>query len=58
MEIALIRSQRDYCRTLKRIEGLMTARRNTPEGDRLDILVAQVEAWERTHSNVDELVRC
>ena len=31
----------------------MTARRNTPEGDRLDVLVTLVEAWERKHYPLD-----
>jgi HTH-type transcriptional regulator/antitoxin HigA len=46
MDIAPIKCQRDYRRVLKEIEGLMSARRNTPEGDRLDALVALIEAWE------------
>ncbi len=46
MEILPIKTERDYRRTLKEIEGLMTAKRNTPEGDRLDVLVTLVEAWE------------
>jgi hypothetical protein len=33
---------RDYRRALKEIEGLMRARRNTPQGDRLDLLVTLV----------------
>ena len=49
MEIAPIKTKRDYRRTLEEIEGLMTARRNTPEGDRLDVLVTLVEAWEAKH---------
>jgi HTH-type transcriptional regulator/antitoxin HigA len=49
MDIAPIPSQRDYRRILKQIEGLMTARRNTPEGERLDVLVTLIEAWERKH---------
>jgi HTH-type transcriptional regulator/antitoxin HigA len=49
MNIAPIKTQRDYRRVLKEIEGLMAARRNTPEGDRLDVLVTLVEAWERKH---------
>ena len=53
MEIIPIKSRRDYQRTLKKIEGLMNAKRNTPEGDRLDILVALVEAWERKHYPLD-----
>jgi antitoxin component HigA of HigAB toxin-antitoxin module len=39
MDIAPIKSQRDYRCVLKEIEGLMSARRNTPAGDRLDVLV-------------------
>jgi HTH-type transcriptional regulator/antitoxin HigA len=46
MDIRPIKSQHDYRSTLKEIEGLMNARRNTPEGDRLDVLVTLVEAWE------------
>ncbi len=53
MEILPIKTERDYRRTLKEIEGLMTARRNTPEGDRLDILVALVEAWEARNHPMD-----
>ena len=53
MDIAPIKSQRDYRRVLKEVEGLMSARRHTPEGDRLDILVTLVEAWERKHYPMD-----
>ena len=53
MDIAPIKSHRDHRRVLKEIEGLMNARRNTPEGDRLDMLVALVEAWERRHYPID-----
>jgi HTH-type transcriptional regulator/antitoxin HigA len=53
MDIRPIKSQRDYRGALKEIEGLMNARSNTPEGDRLDVLVALVEAWEAKHYPVD-----
>jgi HTH-type transcriptional regulator/antitoxin HigA len=53
MEIAPIRSQRDYKRALKEIEGLMQAKRNTPEGERLDVLVTLVETWEARHYPLD-----
>ncbi len=53
MDIAPIKNQRDYRRTLKEIEGLMAAKRGTPEGDRLDVLVTLVEAWERKHYPLD-----
>ncbi|GIK81934.1 MAG: transcriptional regulator [Pseudorhodoplanes sp.] len=53
MEIAPIKTRRDYRRTLKEIETLMGARRNTPQGDRLDILVTLVEAWEAKNFPLD-----
>jgi HTH-type transcriptional regulator/antitoxin HigA len=53
MDIAPIKTQRDYRRTLKEIEGLMRAKRGTPEGDRLDVLVTLVEAWEAKHYPLD-----
>ena len=53
MDIAPIKTQRDYRRILKEIEGLITAKHNTPEGDRLDVLVTLAEAWERRHCPLD-----
>jgi HTH-type transcriptional regulator / antitoxin HigA len=53
MDIAPLKNRHDYRRTLKEIESLMQARRNTPEGDRLDVLVTLVEAWERKHYPLD-----
>jgi len=53
MDIAPIKTQRDYRNALKEIERLMTAKRNTPEGDRLDVLVTLVEAWEWKHYRFD-----
>lgn len=49
MDITPIKTKRDYRRALKEIEGLMNAKRGTPEGDRLDVLVTLVEAWEAKH---------
>ena len=53
MDISPIKNQRDYRKVLKEIEGLMSAKRNTPEGDRLDVLVTLIEAWERKHYPLD-----
>jgi len=53
MDIAPIKTQRDYRRALKDIEGLMSARRGTPDGDRLDVLVTLVEAYEAKHYPLD-----
>ena len=53
MDIAPIKTKQDHLRALKEIENLMTARRNSPEGDRLDVLVTLVEAWETKHYPLD-----
>lgn len=53
MDIKPIRTETDYQTTLKEIEGLMMAAPDTPEGERLDVLVTLVEAWERTHYPMD-----
>ncbi len=49
MDIKPIKTRADYRAVLKEIEGLMLARANTPEGERLDVLVTLVEAYERKH---------
>lgn len=53
MDIKPIKTEADYHRTLREIEGLMSAGPETPEGERLDVLVTLVEAWERTHYPMD-----
>ena len=53
MNIRPIRTKSDYRVALKDIEGLMTAKANTPEGDRLDVLATLVEAYERRHFPLD-----
>jgi HTH-type transcriptional regulator/antitoxin HigA len=49
MKIAPLKTGRDYRRALEEIESLMRAKRDTPAGDRLDVLVTLVEAWEQKH---------
>ena len=53
MDISPIKTKQDHLRALKEIENLMTASRNSPEGDRLDVLVTLVEAWETKHYPLD-----
>ena len=53
MEIKPIKNERDYRKALKEIDDLMDARANTAEGDRLDVLVTLVEAWEEKHWPMD-----
>jgi HTH-type transcriptional regulator / antitoxin HigA len=53
MDIKPIRTKADYRTALEEIESLMTAKANSPEGDRLDVLTTLVEAYERAHFPMD-----
>ena len=53
MEIKPIRSKADYRAALKAVENLMSARAGSPEGDRLDVMVTLIEAYERKHYPLD-----
>lgn len=53
MQIKPIKTKKDYRAVLEEIESLMTAKIDTPEGDRLDVLTTLVEAYERTHFPMD-----
>ena len=54
MQIRPIKTEQDYDWALKEIEGLMDAQPDTPEGDRLNVLVTLVEAYEAQHFPVGE----
>ncbi|HET9679765.1 MAG TPA: transcriptional regulator [Gammaproteobacteria bacterium] len=49
MHIKPIKTDADYRAALKDIENLMTAEAETPQGEKLDILVTLVESYERKH---------
>nr|MBA3571779.1 transcriptional regulator [Pyrinomonadaceae bacterium] len=49
MDIKPIKTDDDYRAALKEIESLMTAEADTPEGERLDVLVTLVEAYEKKY---------
>lgn len=53
MNIKPIKSDADYRAALKEIESLMMAEADTPEGEKLDVLVTLVEAYERIHYPLD-----
>src|SRR3970040_189216 len=53
MEIKPIKTKADYRAALKEIEALMSARAGSPEGERLDVLVTLVEAYEKKHYRFD-----
>ena len=49
MEIKPIKTEIDYEAALKEIERLWGANYGSPEGDKLDVLVTLVEAYEEEH---------
>lgn len=49
MEIKPIKSERDYQDALDEIKKLFGADTDTPEGNRLEVLVTLVEAYEERH---------
>lgn len=53
MDVKPIKTKRDHQTALKAIERLMGAKRDSPEGDRLDVLVTLVEAYEARHFPLD-----
>jgi HTH-type transcriptional regulator/antitoxin HigA len=52
MEIRPIKNEEDYQAALDEIERLFGAIPDTPEGDRLDVLVTLVEAYEDKHFSI------
>ena len=55
MEITPIRTDADHVAALRDIETLWGAGEGTPEGDRLDVLVTLVEAYEDRRWPLEEL---
>ena len=49
MDIKPIKTEQDYNSSISRIEDLWGAKRDTPEGDELDLLVTLVESYEMKH---------
>ena len=49
MEVKPIRTEADYNDALKNIEQLWDASYGSPEGDKLDVLVTLVDAYENEH---------
>lgn len=53
MHIKPIKSDVDYQTALKEIENLMMAEPDTPEGEKLDVMVTLIEAYEAKHFPMD-----
>lgn len=52
MDIKPIKTEADYTEALLAVEGLMSAQKDTPESDKLDVLVTLIEAYEEKHHPV------
>ena len=52
MEIRPIKTEQDYNLAIKRIEELWGAKKDTPKGDELDLLVTLVESYEIKHYSI------
>ena len=53
MTIKPIKTERDYQKVLTQIEKLWDAKPNTGKGDRLEVLVTLVEAYEQKHYKIE-----
>lgn len=49
MEIRPIKTEMDYNQSIKRIEELWGAKKDSPEGDELDLLCTLTESYEMKH---------
>ena len=53
MEIRPIKTDADYRAALIETEALMSAKPNSPEGEKLDVMVTLIEAYEARHFPLD-----
>jgi HTH-type transcriptional regulator/antitoxin HigA len=53
MDIKPIRTRKDYRAALREIERLWDADPGTPDGDRVDVLVTLIEAYEAKHYPIE-----
>ena len=53
MDIKTIKTDADYRAALKEIESLMMAGPDSPEGEKLDVRVTLIEAYEAKHFPMD-----
>ena len=53
MNIKPIKNNADYQAALVEVEQLMTATPDSPEGEKLDVMVTLIEAWEAKHYPMD-----
>ena len=52
MNLHSIKSEQEYNLALKEVEELWGAQVGTPEGDKLEVLITQIEAYESKHHSI------
>ena len=52
MHPRLIKTEREYRATLRRVDELMDARTGTRQGDELELLATLIEIYEEEHSPI------
>ncbi len=52
MDIKPIKTESDYKKALEEIEILMNAKKDTPEGDKLEVLTSLIESYEEKHHQI------
>ena len=52
-EIKLIKTEEDYKEALKLADELFDAKPDTPEGDKLELIVTLIEIYEKEHFPID-----
>ncbi len=52
-DIKLIKTEEDYKAALKLADELFDAKADTPEGDKLELIVTLIEIYEREHFPID-----
>ena len=58
MDIQPIKTEKDYENSLHEVEQLWGAAEGTSDGDKLDVLLILVEAYEAIHYPIDPAVYC
>lgn len=53
IEIKLIKTEEDYKEALKLADELFDAKPDTPEGDKLELIVTLIEIYEKEHFPID-----
>lgn len=54
IDIKLIKTNKDYKNALKLADALMDAKPNTPDGDRLELIVTLIEIYEKKHFPINK----